>query len=154
MSSPPEEVRPLIHSRPRVWGYRYHAGPVRSKFLVELRDNQRIMGTKCPTCQRVYVPARSTCPRCFRDLEDWVQVADRGTLLDYTVVYQAEPPQPLPPPFAYGIILLDGADTGLVHVLGDVNLKELRIGMRVQAVFAPERKGHILDIKYFRPLPE
>ncbi len=154
MSSLPEEIMPLIHSRPRVWGYRHHAGPVRSKFLTELRDNQRIMGTKCPTCQRVYVPARSTCIRCFIDLKDWVQVSDKGTLVNYTVVHQSEPLHPIPPPFAYGIILLDGADTGLVHVLGDVDLKDIRIGMRVQAVFAKQRKGHIFDIKHFRPLAE
>ncbi len=152
MSSPLEDITPLIQPRPRVWGYRHHAGPVRSKFLIELRDNQRIMGTKCPTCQRVYVPARSTCIKCFSEMKDWVQVSDKGTLVNYTVVHQSEPSYPITPPFAYGIILLDGADTALVHVLGDVELSDIRIGMRVQAVFASERKGHILDIKHFRPL--
>jgi uncharacterized OB-fold protein len=56
------------------------------------------------------------------------------------------------PPFAYGMMLLDGASTGLVHFLGEVDLKEIKAGMRVEAVFKEERVGDILDIKYFRPI--
>jgi uncharacterized OB-fold protein len=56
------------------------------------------------------------------------------------------------PPLVYGIIQLDGADTGLVHMLGEVEPEQLRIGMRVQAVFKEERVASILDIKYFKPL--
>ena len=55
-------------------------------------------------------------------------------------------------PFIYGIILLDGADTGLTHFLGEVDPEDMRIGMRVEAVFQEEREGSILDIKYFRPI--
>jgi len=150
-----EKIKPLISSdRPRIWKYWAHAGPVRSRFLIELRDNKRIMGTRCSQCKRVYVPARSTCIKCFSELTEWVEVSNKGTLVDYTVVYRAEPSHPMKPPFAYGIIMLDGADTALVHVLGDVAPKDIKIGMRFEAVFAPERKGHILDIKHFRPLTE
>jgi uncharacterized OB-fold protein len=37
-------------------------------------------------------------------------------------------------------------------MLGEVKPEELRVGMRVKAVFREERKASILDIKYFRPL--
>jgi uncharacterized OB-fold protein len=56
------------------------------------------------------------------------------------------------PPFAYGIILLDGASTGMVHFLGEVDSEEIKPGMRVEAVFKEERIGDILDIRYFRPV--
>jgi hypothetical protein len=59
---------------------------------------------------------------------------------------------PAEPPVIYGIIQLDGAGTGFVHMLGEVKSEELRVGMRVKAVFREERKASILDIKYFRPL--
>jgi hypothetical protein len=55
-------------------------------------------------------------------------------------------------PLVYGIIQLDGADTGFVHMLGEIEPEQLRIGMRVQAVFKEKRKASILDIKYFKPL--
>jgi uncharacterized OB-fold protein len=55
-------------------------------------------------------------------------------------------------PFAYALIKLDGADTGFLHVLGEVDPGKIREGMRVEAVFAEERKGSPLDIAYFRPI--
>jgi uncharacterized OB-fold protein len=46
---------------------------------------------------------------------------------------------------------LDGATSGLVHLLGEVNLNDISIGMRVKAVFREARQGDYLDIKYFKP---
>ena len=130
----------------------YSAGAVGSRFLIELRDKKRIMGTRCPTCNRVYVPARSVCKDCFGQLDEWAEVSDKGTLLTYSVCHQANPVQPVEPPVIYGIVQLDGADTGFVHMLGEVDPEQLRIGMRVRAVFKEDREGSILDIKYFKPL--
>ena len=130
----------------------YSAGAVGSRFLTELRDSKRIMGTRCPACNRVYVPARSVCKDCFGQLDEWVEVSDKGTVLSYSVCHQLNPVQPVEAPLVYGIIQLDGADTGLVHMLGELDFEQLRIGMRVQAVFKEERAASILDIKYFKPL--
>jgi hypothetical protein len=130
----------------------YAAGAVGSQFLIALRDKKKIMGMRCPTCNRVYVPARSVCKDCFGQLDEWVEVSDKGTLLTYTVCPYSTRVQPVEPPIVYGIIQLDGADTGIVHMLGEVDLEQLRIGMRVQAVFKEKREASILDIKYFKPL--
>jgi uncharacterized OB-fold protein len=37
-------------------------------------------------------------------------------------------------------------------MLGEVDPEQLRVGMRVQAVFKEKREASILDIKYFKPL--
>jgi len=60
--------------------------------------------------------------------------------------------QPHQPPYALGIIKLDGAGSGLVHLLGEIEPEDIRVGMRVQAVFREVREGNYLDIKYFKPL--
>ena len=130
----------------------YSAGAVGSRFLIEIRDNKKFLGTRCPACNRVYVPARSTCKYCFGQISEWVEVSDKGTLLTYTVDCQSNAMQPVEPPIIYGVIQLDGADTGLVHLLGEVDLEQLKIGMRLQAVFKEKRVGSILDIKYFKPV--
>jgi len=132
----------------------YSAGMVGSRFLIELRDNKKITGMKCPTCNWVYVPPRSTCKYCFGKLSEWVEVSNKGTLLTYAVAYQPSPVQPVEVPIAYGIVQLDGADTGLVHMLGEVDPEQLKVGMKVKAVFKvkKEREASILDIKYFKPL--
>jgi uncharacterized OB-fold protein len=138
--------------RPRILRYSNSAGPLRSKFLLYLRDHNKITGTKCADCGRVYVPARSTCITCFRNMEDLIEVSDEGTLQTFTIVYKREPVHPTGVPFAYGIIRLDGASTGLVHRLGEVEFNKIRIGMRVKAVYADSPKGDINDIKYFKPM--
>ena len=136
--------------------YKFQAGRTGTRFLRELRDNERIMGLKCPACNRVYVPPRSTCKECFAKLDQWVEVSGEGTLLTYTVLRTPRQAQlkelHRELPVAYGIVQLDGADTGFVHLLGEVDLDKLKVGMRVQAVFKEEREGNILDIKYFKPL--
>jgi uncharacterized OB-fold protein len=56
------------------------------------------------------------------------------------------------------VINIDGASPlhGFMHMLGEVDPKEVFIGMRVQAVWKPadERQGSINDIKYFKPIKE
>jgi uncharacterized OB-fold protein len=51
------------------------------------------------------------------------------------------------------VIAIDGSDGGFLHTLGEVEPDEIRIAMRVEAVWKPvsERTGSILDIAYFRP---
>jgi uncharacterized OB-fold protein len=130
----------------------FTAGTLGTRVLVALRDRKKITGMRCPTCNRVYVPARSTCKGCFGQLDELVEVSDQGVLQTYTVVNEPTACQPVEPPLIYGIVQLDGADNGFVHMLGGVEIEQLRVGMRVQAVFKEERKGSILDIKYFKPL--
>ena len=132
--------------------YKYFVGIQASQFFSELRDNKKIMGVKCPQCNVVYMPPRSVCGKCFSKLDEWVELGGKGTVTSYTVVDYTEPMHPIKAPFAYGIIQMDGSDTGITHFLGEVELDKITIGMKVEPVFAEERKGNMLDIKYFRPL--
>ena len=133
-------------------------GKTATKFFIELRDNGRFLATRCKNCDITYMPPRSVCGRCLSDLTEWVELPPTGTLLTYTVVnYDYTHPfhsyQPLKPPYIVGIIKLDGASTGLCHFVGEVDPEDIKIGMRLRAVLKEkeERKGEILDIKYFRP---
>ena len=132
--------------------YTYSVGDFGSKFFTELRDNARIFGVRCPTCNRVLIPPRSTCGWCFSKLDEWVELSDKGTLVTYTIVHYPSAVHPVKPPIVYGIIQLDGADTGLAHLIGEVAPESLKIGVRVRAVFKEKREGNILDIDYFKPL--
>ncbi len=130
----------------------YTAGALGTKVLTALRDKKKILGMRCAPCNRVYVPARATCMECFEQMGEWVEVSNLGTLMTYTVVHEPNISQPVKTPIIYGVIQLDGADNGFVHMLGGLDAEQLRIGMRVRAVFKEERTGSILDIKYFKPL--
>jgi len=131
--------------------YHIYAGQLASDFFIGLRDSKKITGTKCSKCNKVYVPPKSVCGHCFSKLDSLVEVGSTGTLLTFTEVSYKEAVQPVDPPFVYGVVKLDGADTGMVHFIGEVKPADIKIGMKVQAVFKDERKGNILDIKYFKP---
>lgn len=131
----------------------WHVGKTGSRFYKETRDNCSIWGTKCPQCELVYVPPKATCPRCFSEIKEWIKVSNAGTLLTYTEINYSVPAiQPRKTPYYMGIIKLDGASTGLVHLLGEIDAAEIKTGMRMEAVFRKKREGNYLDIDYFRPV--
>jgi len=134
--------------------YVYTAGRAGEVFFRTLKDKGQFVGTKCEECDQVYVPARIFCESCFERLEsNYVPVAKTGVVQTFTLSYETYDEQPKETPTIVAAIALDGADTVLMHWLGEVDIEDCAIGMPVEAVFAPkaQRKGSMLDVKYFRP---
>ena len=153
MSPMLDNVELLVAKRDMRRVYRSAAGQAGTRFLKALRDDKKILGVRCKECNEVFIPPTSTCVKCFSRLDEWVELGSQGTVLSFTVVHSHEDYQPVQTPFVYAIIQLEGADTGLTHILGEIDdLEKIEIGMRVEAVFKAERNGHILDIEYFRPV--
>lgn len=141
----------LVHESRIQVPYRWSAGEAGSRFLKALRDDKKLLATRCPECRKAYMPPRKSCGTCFAACGEWLEVGPKGTLLSYTQALYESPAHPRPRPL-YGLIRLDGADTALLHLLGEASLEELSIGMRVEAVFAEARSGSILDLLHFRPM--
>ena len=135
--------------------YTYFAGRVGSKFITTIRDQKKIMGVKCPKCNKVYMPPRQTCEIDFTDIRDnWVDLKNTGEVTNFTVVRYDDKHLPRKAPFLLAMIKLDGADTPFVHILEEIKVEEVKIGMRVEAVFAKETTNTILDIDHFKPAKE
>jgi len=134
--------------------YAYTRGIAGDRFFNEIKENARIMGAKCRKCGLVYVPPRLFCERCFEKLDDRVEVGKRGVVHTYTFAYMDIDGSKLDEPVIWAVIKIGNAHGGLVHKLGETDKENVRIGMRVEAVFKDkkERDGSILDIKYFRPV--
>jgi acetyl-CoA C-acetyltransferase len=132
--------------------YEWDAGVAIGGFLDGLRAG-RILGRECRGCERVLVPPRMFCERCFRGTDAWVEVEATGVVQTYSVCHVRWDMEPLEPPELPAVVAIDGSDGGLLHKLGEVSPDELRVGMAVEAVWRPEpeRAGSILDIAYFRP---
>ena len=132
--------------------YSYFAGRVGSTFITTLRDKKKIMGVKCPVCNKVYLPPRQTCERDLTDIRDnWVEVQPAGEVVNFTVVRYDDKYLPRKAPFVMALIKLDGADTPIVHILDGVSPEEVVIGMKVEAVFSSSPTNTILDIAHFAP---
>lgn len=135
-------------------GYRHSYGEHYDRFYREMRDNMRIMGLKCPRCNAVLLPPRPYCGFCYTPVEDWVELADVGTILTFTVIHLPFVGQPTEPPYVYAFIMLDGADVQFPHIIGEIDPADVRVGMRVKARWAAERKGTLHDIECFCPFEE
>ena len=124
-----------------------------SRWLIALRDEQQIYGVRHPRTKKVFVPPRQVDERDFTPLTaDWVPVGPEGEVTGFTIIRYTEPYQPLPTPYGLALIRLDGADTALAHVVRHQDLRRLKIGARVRAVFATRRSASILDIAWFEPI--
>ena len=150
-----EKVTSVKH-RPAV-KYAWSAGEAMSRFLAELQAG-RLIARTCNGCRRVLFPPRMFCEECFRPTDAWTYVEDTGTIETYSISYLDLDAKRIEEPIYVGVVSVDGASPkmGMMHYLGEVTPQTIRIGMRVQAVWKPpaERTGSVLDIRYWRPLPE
>ena len=135
--------------------YAWDTGQAIGRYLEELK-NGRLIARRCNNCQRTMIPPRMFCERCFRPTHDWVVVQDTGTVNTFSLSYISWDVRRLKKPEIPAVIEIDGASTGMgiLHVLGNVKPKAVRIGMLVRAVWKPakQRIGSITDIAYFEPL--
>ena len=132
--------------------YTYFAGKVGSRFITTLRDQKKILGIRCKTCDKVFVPPRQTCSFCMEDMRDsWVELQNEGEVVNYTVVRYDDGHLPRKAPFILAMIRLGGADTPLVHILEGMGPENVKVGLKVKAVFAKETTNTILDIDHFEP---
>lgn len=136
--------------------YDHSAGETASRFLRTLRDDAQVIGRRCPDCERVLVPPRGFCERCFVDTDEWVEVGPEGRIESFTVVPRHLGAGP-EAPFALAYVQLDGADTAMVNLVEGIDLDDpeaaaerLAVGSRVTAVFADadEREARVTDFHY------
>ncbi len=132
--------------------YSWDAGVAVGRFLDGLRAG-KILGRECRSCERVLVPPRMFCERCFRETDRWIEVEHTGAVQTYSICHVSWDMQPLESPEIPAVVSIGGSDGGLLHLLGEVDPDDVRIGMDVEAVWKPvgDRTGSILDIDHFRP---
>ena len=93
----------------------------------------RLVGRECRACGRRHYPPRPRCPYCGSgDLVD-VELPRRGVVETYTVIYTVMEGFRDRAPLPLAVVRLDDG-TRVVAPLTDVDVSELRTGMRVEAV--------------------
>ncbi len=135
--------------------YDYSAGQSASRFLRGIKEG-RLLGQRCPVDGRVYFPSRGSCPQHAVTFgEETVELSDKGTIVTFSIVRVPSANIPLELPYITVNVLLDGADTILMHVL-DAELDQVHMGMRVQAAWKPREEWttSTANILYFQPIDE
>jgi uncharacterized OB-fold protein len=135
--------------------YAWDCGVAIGKYLESLKKG-KLLGVRCNKCKRTVIPPRVFCEMCFRKMDAWVGLKDTGVVNTFSLSYVTWDMKKLIHPQMPAVIEIDGTSKtkGILHMLGEVNPKDVRIGMKVKAVWKSprEREGAITDIKYFKPL--
>lgn len=135
--------------------YEHTASPGETVYLRGLAEG-RLLGQRCPICAKVYIPTRGTCPTDGVPMEEVVELPETGTVTTFCVVNVPYPGQRVTPPYVAAAVLLDGADIAFQHLILGCAASEVRMGMRVRAVWKPRDQWttHAENIDHFAPAGE
>ena len=135
------EVTPGMTITPVRLHYMHTASPGESFYLRGLAE-RRLLGQRCGVCGQVYVPPRGTCPADGVPTHEEVELPESGTVTTFCIVNVGYPGQKVTPPYVAAAILLDGADIAFGHLVLGCDASEVRMGMRVRAVWGDEGVSH------------
>jgi uncharacterized OB-fold protein len=129
--------------------YTYSPGRAQTAYINALAE-RRIVGERCPSCRKVYVPPRGACPTCGVGTAEQVEVGPGGTVTTYCIVNIKARNLDIEVPYVYAHIALDGADLALHGRIGGIPYDQVRIGLRVEPVWT--EGGRYPD--HYRPTGE
>lgn len=115
----------------------------------EAAKQRQIKLQRCGGCGRAWYPIGPTCPHCFSMKWDWSLMSGRGTLHNYVIYHKAWTPW-FESRVPYAVIQVELEEgPRLTANLLDCDLKDIRIGMRVEAAYE-DITGDITLVQ-FRP---
>ena len=146
----PGDVTRLV--TPVSLAYTHTSGGAEARWLRGLVEG-RIEGRRRANGPEVYVPPRDYCPSDGAPMGEFVEVSDTGTVTTFGIVNVPLAGQRITPPYVTAYILLDGADLPIQHLVLDCDAADVRMGMRVRAVWRPEgeRPYSLQAISHFAP---
>lgn len=126
-----------------------------SIFLRAMQDGV-LLGARSGEHGKVYFPPREADPATGKELDHFVELPDKGTVTTFAIINIPFAGQRIKPPYVAAYVLLDGADIPFLHLVTEVDVADVRMGMRVEAVWKPreERDFGIDNIDHFRPTGE
>ena len=104
----------------------------------------------------MYVPSGGSCPTDGVATDEIVELANTGTVTTYCVVNVPFAGQSIEIPYICAQILLDGANISFMGLIQEIPTDEVRMGLRVEAVWVPKEEltPNLSSVKYFRPAGE
>ncbi|PKQ28349.1 MAG: hypothetical protein CVT63_03295 [Candidatus Anoxymicrobium japonicum] len=136
--------------------YNYRVGQYIERYIKGL-GQKKILGVKCPGDGAIVVPPRKYCGKCNSIMTEWVELGTGGTIENYTIGHvtmnkglleNADAPSVL------ALIKLDGATSLLPAEVKDIAPADVRVGMRVKAVFKDSPEDSLADLSHFEPVDQ
>jgi hypothetical protein len=148
-----EPVKILVF--PEAIEIQHSASHEESAYLRALAEG-KIIGARTGKDGKVYFPPHGADPATGKPTTEFVELPDKGTVTTFAIINIPFAGQRIKPPYVAAYVLLDGADIPFLHLVTEIDASEVRMGMRVEAVWKPrEEWGLGIDnIDHFRPTGE
>lgn len=111
--------------KPQKWSEEFWNGTKEHKILLK----------KCKQCGHIDFPPYMYCTECMSEESEWIESTGKGTIYSFSTTYLGAPPafvddQP------YTLIFVDLEEgIRLLSRIVDCEIKDVKIGMKVEAVF-------------------
>ena len=120
--------------------------PFNDHSFARFLNEQKLMGSRCSSCQGLFVPPRALCPDCHGITLSWEQVRVTGRLVSFTHISVvppaiAEEGFDRDNPYCTGVVELQESVRVVARIEGTDthNTPAIRIGMPVRVVFPAQR---------------
>jgi uncharacterized OB-fold protein len=121
-------------------------------FLDKLKQ-KKLVGLKCPGCNRVFFPPRLVCGKCLIKPNQWVDLRETGRVSTFAVAYLKDPESGKVQEKPMVLVQQDGSDTSYMAELSpDIDYKDTYIGMPVKVHWVEDPKGGLDDIEYYEKI--
>jgi len=132
--------------------YQYKLDGRGAKVLAEGMKDRTIRGIRCPQCERVYVPGPTYCRVCYIPIDEVVDCSDEGVIMSFCIEMADVRGNPMDEHRVSAMIKFDGAVTWFIGTVHDIDPMDVKIGMKVKAVWKDETEGNLGDILKFVPV--
>ena len=117
-------------------------------------ENKKVVGNKCVKCGAIFVPPRKVCGECNLVIpleENWVDLPETGTLMNFTATpYRINDRKSRKAKnWILGMVQIDGSNTSIIYKLLNMELEDVKIGIKVKIEWNETTKGDPSDIKGF-----
>ncbi len=131
--------------------YEINPGRAAGKYLRGMAEG-KLIGQKAVGAEEVYLPPRGSDPRTGAPTEIEVEVGQNGTLTTYCVTNIPGLSEAAPEvPYVAGQILLDGSNTPYLGLIQGIAVDDVRMGLRVKAVWDEHLRPDARCLKWFEP---
>ncbi len=110
-------------------------------------DQQKLAGSRCQSCNTLFLPPRPLCSNCFDQDMVWEELDGRGELVAFTAIHIAptamiEAGYSMQNPYVSGIVKLTAGPSISAQIIGvdATQPQDIKIGSSVQVAFV-ERNG-------------
>jgi benzoylsuccinyl-CoA thiolase BbsA subunit len=109
-----------------------------------------LVGGKCDSCQAVFFPKQSICPRCTGKSIKEAPLSRKGKLYTYTEVYQKPPDYDGPIPYFIGRVLLPEGVFVLTQLKARKEDLKINTDMKlvVESIYCNESDKEIIGYKF------